>query len=84
MSFPTINGSNLRRQKLSLPQDFEGRFNLIFVAFQQWQQMEVNTWVPLAEKLEEQFPGLVYYELPTIRSLNTLSRFFTPESCARG
>ena len=57
MSFPTINGSNLRRQKLSLPQDFEGRFNLIFVAFQQWQQMEVNTWVPLAEKLEEQFPG---------------------------
>ncbi|MEL7637211.1 MAG: hypothetical protein AAGU03_05600, partial [Anaerolineaceae bacterium] len=75
MSFPTINGSNLRRQKLSLPQDFEGRFNLIFVAFQQWQQMEVNTWVPLAEKLEEQFPGLVYYELPTIRSLNTLSRF---------
>jgi hypothetical protein len=84
MSFPTITGSNLRRQKLSLPQDFEGRYNLIFVAFQQWQQMEVNTWVPLAEKLEEQFPGLVYYELPTIRSLNTLSRFFINEGMRAG
>lgn len=84
MSFPIVNGSNLRREKLTLPQDFEGKFNLLFIAFQQWQQEEVNSWIPLAESLEEQFPGLFYYELPTIRSLNTLSRFFINEGMRAG
>lgn len=84
MRFPIVNGTNLRREKLTLPQDFEGRYNLIFVAFQQWQQSEVNSWIPLAERMEEQFPGLVYYELPTIRSLNSLSRFFINEGMRAG
>ena len=84
MRFPIVNGSNLRREKLTLPQDFEGKYNLIFVAFQQWHQSEVNSWIPLAERLEEQFPGLVYYELPTIRSLNSLSRFFINEGMRAG
>ena len=84
MKFPIVNGSNLRREKITLPQDFEGEFNLIFVAFQQWHQGEVNSWIPLAESLEEQFPGLFYYELPTIRSLTTLSRFFINEGMRAG
>lgn len=84
MRFPIVNGSNLQREKLTLPQDFEGKYNLIFVAFQQWHQSEVNSWIPLAEKLEARFPGLVYYELPTIRSLNTLSRFFINEGMRAG
>ena len=84
MSFPVVNGSNLRREKITLPQDFEGQFNLTFIAFQQWQQEEVNSWIPLAENLEEQFPGLVYYELPTIRSLGTFSRFFINEGMRAG
>ena len=79
MSFPQVNGSNLRREKLTLPQDFEGQYNLLFVAFQQWQQTEVNSWIALAGRLEEQLPGLVYYELPTIRALNSFSRFFINE-----
>lgn len=84
MSFPIVNGSNLRREKITLPQDFDGDYNLIFVAFQQWQQDEVNSWIPLAESLEDQFPGLVYYELPTIRSLSALSRFFINEGMRAG
>ena len=84
MRFPIVNGSNLQREKLTLPQDFEGKYNLIFVAFQQWHQSEVKSWIPLAERLEAQFPGLVYYELPTIRSLNTLSRFFINEGMRAG
>ncbi len=84
MTFPTVNGSNLLRTKLTLPQDFEGKYNLLFIAFQQWQQDEVNTWIPLAESCEAQFPGLVYYELPTIRSLNALSKFFINEGMRAG
>jgi len=84
MTFPTVNGSNLQRAKLTLPLDFEGKYNLLFIAFQQWQQDEVNTWIPLAESCEAQYPGLVYYELPTIRSLNALSKFFINEGMRAG
>ncbi len=84
MTFPTVNGSNLQRAKLTLPQDFAGDYNLLFIAFQQWQQDEVNTWISLAESCEAQFPGLVYYELPTIRSLNAFSKFFINEGMRAG
>lgn len=84
MTFPTVNGSNLLREKLTLPQDFAGKYNLLFIAFQQWHQKEVNTWIPLAEYCESQFPGLVYYELPTIRALKSFSRVFINEGMRAG
>ena len=84
MTFPTVSGSSLQREKLTLPQDFAGEYNLLFIAFQQWQQDEVNTWINLAESLESRFLGLVYYELPTIRSLNAFSKFFINEGMRAG
>ena len=84
MIFPTVSGSNLLRQKLTLPQDFQGRFNLVFIPFEQWQQMEVDSWGALVEKLEEQFDGLVYYELPTIQSRNTIYKMFINEGMRAG
>ena len=84
MTFPTVNGSNLQRARLTLPQDFEGKYNLLFIAFQQWQQDEVNTWIALAENCEARFPGLVYYELPTIRVLSGISKFFINEGMRAG
>ena len=84
MTFQTVSGSNLQRTKLTLPQDFEGDYNLLFIAFQQWHQDEVNSWIPLAEYCESQFPGLVYYELPTIRDLNAFSKFFINQGMRAG
>lgn len=84
MTFPTVSGSNLQRQKITLPQELEGEYNLLFIPFQQWQQSEVNSWIALAEQLEEQYPNLVYYELPTIRALNSLSKFFINEGMRAG
>jgi hypothetical protein len=84
MTFPIVNGANLLRKKLTLPQDFQGDLNLLFIPFQQWQQSEVNSWMALAEELEQQVSGLVYYELPTIRSLNSLSRWFINEGMRAG
>jgi hypothetical protein len=84
MTFPIVSGSNLLRQKKTLPQDFQGRINLVFIPFQQWQQMEVNSWVPLAGELEEQFENLFYYELPTIQSRNSFSRMFINEGMRAG
>jgi hypothetical protein len=82
--FPTVSGSNLQRQKLTLPQDFQGERNLVFVAFERWHQTQVDTWIPLARQLEAAHPGLLYYELPTIQRLNGLARTFVNEGMRAG
>jgi len=84
MTFPTVSGSNLLREKLTLPRDFQGSFNLVFIPYEQWQQMEVDSWSALAGELEEQFDGLVYYELPTIQSRNTFYKMFINEGMRAG
>ena len=84
MQFPTVAGSNLHRKKLSLPQDFQGELNLVLIAFQQWQQTQVDTWIPFARQLEDSHPGVRYYELPTIRELNVLARTFINEGMRAG
>jgi hypothetical protein len=84
MQFPTVTGSNLQRKKLRLPQDFQGELNLVLIAFQQWQQTQVDTWIPFANQLEETQPGVRYYELPTIQRLNALARTFINEGMRAG
>ncbi len=84
MQFPTVSGSNLQRARLTLPQDLQGELNLVLIAFQQWQQAQVDTWVPFARQLEEAYPAVRYYELPTIQRLNTLARTFINEGMRAG
>ncbi len=84
MTFPTVSGSNLLREKITLPGDFQGEFNLVFIPFEQWQQMEVDSWMTLAKELEEQFDGLVFYELPTIQSRNIFYKTFINEGMRAG
>jgi hypothetical protein len=84
MQFPNVSGSNLQRTKLTLPQDFQGDRNLVLIAFQQWQQTQVDTWIPFARQLEEAYPAVRYYELPTIQRLNTLARTFINEGMRAG
>ena len=84
MQFPAVTGSNLQRKKLALPQDFQGELNLVLIAFQQWQQTRVDTWLPFARQLEEAHPGVRYYELPTIQRLNVLARTFINEGMRAG
>jgi hypothetical protein len=84
MTFPTVIGSNLLRKKLTLPQDFQGKYNLLFIPFQQWQQVEVDSWMALAKDLEEQNNSLVYYELPTIQTRNSFYKMFINEGMRAG
>ena len=84
MQFPRVSGSNLQRQKVELPQGFEGEQNLVLIAFQQWQQTQVDTWLPFARQLEDSHPTVRYYELPTIRRLNPLARTFINEGMRAG
>jgi hypothetical protein len=56
--------------------DIEGDLALMLIAFKQFQQAQVDTWIPIAQELSKQFPSLVYYELPTISRLPGLARSF--------
>ncbi len=84
MIFPTVTGSNLLRHKLTLPKDLQGKLNLLFIPFEQWHQMEVNSWLTLVKELEEQYEDLVYYELPTIQNRNFLYQTFINEGMRAG
>ena len=84
MRFPTVRGSNLLREKIELPAGFEGELNVVLVAFQQWQQRLVDTWIPFVQELEATHPGVYYYELPTIRNMNILARTFVNEGMRAG
>ena len=84
MRFPIVTGSNLERQKLTLPDDFEGELTVAVIAFEQWQQSLVDTWLPTLQQLETEHPHLRYYELPTIREMNFFSRAFINEGMRMG
>jgi hypothetical protein len=84
LHFPTVSGFNLDRQEFQFPRDFDGELNLIFIAFLQQQQMVINTWLPYAQEVEDMFPGVVYYELPTIEELPVVSRTFINEGMRAG
>ena len=84
MKLPNVQGANLARQTLKFPKDFSGALNLVFVAFQQWQQNDVNGWVPQAEELLQTTPAFEYYEFPTIQRMNFLARTFINEGMRAG
>ena len=72
--FPAITASALSGRKYSLPEDFDGRANVVLVAFRREQQAVVDTWLPAAQKLAAANPAVRYYELPTISRRYTLLR----------
>jgi hypothetical protein len=82
--FPTVSGYNLDRQEFEFPRDFAGQLNLLFIPFLQRQQFTVNTWIPYAQELEISFPGVIYYELPTIDQMPALSRTSINEGMRAG
>jgi len=76
MRFPGVTGTNLLRQKLTLQVIRQGELNILFIAFQQWHQAWVDSWVPTARQLEQVFPGVQFYELPVIWKMNRFSQTF--------
>jgi hypothetical protein len=74
--FPTFIAENLNREKLEIPNQLQGKLNLLIVAFQQWQQNLVDTWIPVLEALRKQYTDFDFYELPTIRKMNFIYRGF--------
>ena len=64
--FPVVHGRDLNGTERSLPSDFVGPVSLAFVAFEQRQQSDVDSWKPFVARMRVRFPSLGSYELPTI------------------
>ena len=84
MKFPKVTGSNLLRRKVTLPDDLQGELNILFIAFYQWHQALVDSWVPRARQLEQSHPGVQFYEIPVIRKMNVISKTFINEGMRAG
>ena len=82
--FPTVSGSNLERHRLSLPGDLEGDLNLLVLAFWQHHQALVDTWMPLANRLERHRERFASYELPVIQRRSRLSQWFIDSGMRAG
>lgn len=82
--FPVVSGYNLNRQEFEFPRDFGGDLNLVIIAFQQYHQTIVNTWIPFAQEVEVSYPGFMYYEFPTIYEMPAISRTFINEGMRAG
>lgn len=82
--FPVVSGYNLDRKELEFPGDFGAKYNLVVVAFEQYHQNDVNTWIPFLQEVEAFHPSFMYYELPTIQSLPALPRTFINEGMRAG
>lgn len=63
--FPAISGSNLEDEVFNLPGDFGGQYNVVMLAYLQYHQFDVNTWVGFLKALRAQYPISVY-ELPVL------------------
>jgi hypothetical protein len=75
-SFPKVSGNDLNSRALTLPVDFAGSVDLVFIAFEMRQQQEVDTWKPFAQGMLKAHEGLRAYELPTIGRGFTIIRSF--------
>lgn len=65
--FPTLHGESLSRRLFEIPGGLEGERNLVFVAFLQPQQRDVDAWMAALGDVEARYPGLCVYEVPLLR-----------------
>lgn len=74
--FPSVVGTNLEGRSVRLPDQLEGRLNLLLIAFRQVQQADVDTWTPYTDALEAGRPDVRAYELPVLSAAYRLARPF--------
>ena len=82
--FPEVSGRNLKRKKYTRPQDFPSSLNIVLVAFQRYQQLDINTWMPFVSELDSEYSDLTYFELPAIYQMGPLGQFMLNEGMRAG
>lgn len=74
MRFPEYSAKNLNGEMVHMPDDFTGDVNVIFVAYMQWHQRDVDSWLPFVAQLQNDYPTLQQYELPVVGEMNWMNQ----------
>ena len=84
MKLPIVKGRNLKRQKMTFPDDFTGEINLVFIAFLRRHQDHIDEWVPFVDQLAQENSNFHYYEFPTLPRKGPIYRTFLNEGMRAG
>lgn len=82
--FPAVEGRDLKMNARALPNAFDGKRNLVLVAFQRWQQSEVDTWIEPAGRIAARDPGFRFFEVPALGAGYSWMRGFIDGGMRRG
>jgi hypothetical protein len=75
-TFPLSGGKDLSGAERQFPRDFIAKNTLVVVAFQSWQQDEVDVWFRALESQIKDDPDIEYFELPTLSPMGSLREWF--------
>jgi hypothetical protein len=82
--FPNVAGRNLNGKAVDLPKDFQAPASIVYVAFTQKQQHDVDTWKPFVASTRRASPALGEYEVPVLAKSYTMLSFFIEGGMRRG
>jgi hypothetical protein len=68
-AFPQVTAANLEKRNYRLPEDFEGKLNILVIAYKREQQELVDSWFPAFRQIEQTDGSVRFYELPVISRL---------------
>jgi len=84
MNFPEIEASNLEGRKFKLPQDLDGKLNVIIMPFLREQQEIVDQWVFFLVDLVQKKPELQFYEIPILQARDKYFQLAVDEAMRAG
>ena len=64
--FPTVVGTSLAGTSVRLPDQLDGRLNLLLIALRRGQRAALNTWSPYTDALKVRRPDVRVYEVPVL------------------
>jgi hypothetical protein len=67
MIFPDLSAHKPDGKQVRLPDGLAGEYNVVVVAFQMRQQVEVESWMSLLRSLTFHYPNFDYYMLATMQ-----------------
>lgn len=81
---PRMTGINLEGADIKIPDAFSADFNLVSIAFEQEHQIDVNTWIAVADDLMKTRSDLAFFELPVIDNLSAPYRWYVNNGMRSG
>jgi len=82
--FPEVSGRNLKRKKLTFPAEFPASYTIVLMAFYRQQQADIDTWMPFANQVEDEYQDVAYVELPVVYRMGPVGQFMLNEGMRAG